>query len=132
MKRPTFPAFVLRSRAFWLAILTQAFFSWAWWDSTIYRNQLFYNMTGKSGIYIASQESGVSVGKVDFTPIARFVFFTVRDEQYQSKGKLSLITFSPFYIHYLTLLVFSFLVHIAWQTWQWHRLKKAYCSEMCL
>lgn len=125
IKQPTIPSFLLRSRAFWLTMVTLLFFSWAWRDSTQYRSQLFYNLSGKSGIYIASQECGVSVGKVDFNPVAKFVFFMIRDEQYQRKSQPSLIKFSPLYIHYSTLMIFTIALSIIWNLWRWHRMKKA-------
>jgi hypothetical protein len=147
IKQPTIPSFLLRSRAFWLTVFTQLFFSWAWWDSTKFSTVIYYTPNGVRHHSMESYNGGIFVSSERQPSILDNVF----NQRYQSKSHAIRLyrghrfkydddhglgyigtggfnfVFTPSIsdIRYFTLMVLILALSISWLGWRWHRMKKA-------
>ncbi len=126
MKRPTFPSFLLRSRAFWLTMVTLLFFSWAWWDSINYYSLLGFTPKQLPSASLLSINGGIQIECHPFDKEYRLGLTMVRTDNNRLRALAGLfpIEDKPSF-HYSSLMIFTIALSISWHLWRWSRMKKS-------
>lgn len=124
MEAPTLSRFLLRSRMLWLTILCLMFFSWAWWDSHLYRTHISVLLGNSLEFYLWTGHGGFTMGLGEIDPFHPGTAYFFHRESTAPVGNLmKKFTCTEPVDRFSNILLLTLILSFLWHAWRWRVIR---------